>query len=160
MDLNECVKCDLPDGCEASHLESDSFETISIRSEYTCTSVDGSAKDVCKKYDTKRYRVDYIISSMIPFLLAQNSKLIDLYYGQLREDPDFTQERQPIVLRSPNSANAIYLHMVIGLRGGLTFMQITFKLCVHLLCLASDEYHSVHLLQIEYSRLPLRLGSG
>ena len=123
MDLNEdkyCVKCDLPDGCEASHLESDSFETISIRSEYTCTSVDGSARDVCKKYDTKRYKgVDYIISSMIPFLLAQKSNLIDLYWGWTAQGriQDFTQERQPIVLRSPKSANAIYLDMVIGGRG-------------------------------------------
>ena len=91
MDLNECVKCDLPDGCEASHLESDSFETISIRSEYTCTSVDGSAKDVCKKYDTKRYKgVDYIISSMIPFLLAQNSKLRSILgIDSSVEDPGF-----------------------------------------------------------------------
>ena len=57
MDLTEdkyCV-CDLPDGCEASHLQSDSFETISIRSEYTGLSVDGSARDVYCKYDTKRY---------------------------------------------------------------------------------------------------------
>ena len=58
MDLTEDkygVKCNFPAACEESHLQSDSFETISFTSEHTCSSVDGSPRDICGKCDTKRY---------------------------------------------------------------------------------------------------------
>ena len=49
------LKWDFSAACESSHLQSDSFETISIRSEHTCSAIDGSHRDISGKCDTKRY---------------------------------------------------------------------------------------------------------